>query len=111
VAKLRVGIVGLGGVGAIHLEAYRASRAVEVVAAAEIDPARLEAAQARHDFKAYADYKEMLTGESIDLVVVATPVSTHEAVTIDPPTASAARVATSRLGAASTKATTITIVR
>lgn len=81
-AKLRVGIVGLGGVGAIHLEAYRASRAVEVVAAAEIDPARLEAAQARHDFKAYADYKEMLTGESIDLVVVATPVSTHEAVTI-----------------------------
>jgi len=82
VAKLRVGIVGLGGVGAIHLEAYRASRAVEVVAAAEIDPARLAAAQARHDFKAYADYKEMLTGESIDLVVVATPVSTHEAVTI-----------------------------
>ena len=81
-AKLKVAIVGLGGVGAVHLEAYRGSDAVEVVAAAEIDEARLRAAQARHGFKAYTDYTEMLTAESIDLVVVATPVATHEAVTI-----------------------------
>lgn len=81
-AKLKVAIVGLGGVGGIHLEAYRTSDAVEVVAAAEIDPKKLGAAQARHGFKAFADYREMLTGATIDLVVVATPVSTHEEVVI-----------------------------
>ena len=82
IRKLKVGIVGLGGVGTVHLEAYRGSPAVEVAAAAEIDAAKLDAAASRHGFKPYADFHRMLAGESLDLVVVATPVATHEEVTI-----------------------------
>lgn len=80
--KLRVGLVGLGGVGSIHLEAYRDNPAIDLVAAAEIDEARRTSLQARYGFRPYADFKAMLGEETLDLVCVATPVATHEAVTI-----------------------------
>ena len=80
--KLRVGLVGLGGVGSIHLEAYRDSSMVELVAAAEIDEVKRTSLQARYGFRAYADFRQMLGDERLDLVCVATPVVTHEAVAI-----------------------------
>jgi predicted dehydrogenase len=80
--KLRIGIIGLGGVGAVHVEAYRDAETFELVAAAELDPAKLSTLQARYGFKPYADFNRMLRDERLDLVVVATPVATHEAVVV-----------------------------
>ena len=72
--KLCVGLVGLGGVGSIHLEAYRDSSVIELVAAAEIDDAKRANLQARYGFRPYADFRQMLRDEALDLVCVATPV-------------------------------------
>jgi predicted dehydrogenase len=80
--KLRVGIVGLGGVGAVHLQAYRDNPLIEVIAAAEVDEPRLADLAATHRFRPYADFNRMLAAETLDLVCVSTPVATHEAVTI-----------------------------
>jgi len=80
--KLRIGIVGLGGVGAVHLEAYRDHPRIEVVAGAELDATRLRDLAAKHRFNPYADFRRMLAEETLDLVCVATTVATHEEVTI-----------------------------
>lgn len=80
--KLKVGIVGLGGVGAVHLEAYRHNPRIDVVAAAELDDTRLRDLSARHGFKPYTDFRRMLAEEALDLVCVATPVATHEEVVL-----------------------------
>ncbi|MBM3547367.1 MAG: Gfo/Idh/MocA family oxidoreductase [Alphaproteobacteria bacterium] len=80
--KLKVGIVGLGGVGAVHLEAYRDNPRIEVVAAAELDEKRLATLASAHRFKPYGDFRRMLAEETLDLVCVATTVATHEEVTI-----------------------------
>lgn len=87
-SKLRVGFVGAGGIcrGA-HLPAFQAVKdEVEVVAAADVAPASLEACAAaaaldgRH---CYADYREMLDKEKLDIVAVCTPNAWHCQPTLD----------------------------
>jgi len=79
--RLRVGVVGCGVQGRVHLEAYRQRRDVEIAACCDLDPARLEASG--RDFGAaglFADFGEMLNQVPLDLVSVATMPSTHLAV-------------------------------
>lgn len=75
--RLRVGLIGLGGVGRLHLEAYKASRLTRVVAVAEPDPARRAAAGG--GLAAYADAAEMLAAEALDIACVLTPAASHAA--------------------------------
>jgi predicted dehydrogenase len=87
-AKLRVGFIGSGGIcrGA-HLPAFQALKdEVEIVAAADIAPAALDACAlaAQLDVKnCYADYHEMLDKEKLDIVAVCTPNSWHCQPTLD----------------------------
>jgi len=86
-AKLRVGFIGAGGIcrGA-HLPAYQALKdEVEVVAAADIAPAALEAISAAASLDPahlYSDYQKMLDQEKLDIVSVCTPNSWHCAPTL-----------------------------
>jgi predicted dehydrogenase len=80
--RLRVGVVGCGTQGRVHLEAYRRRPDVEIAALCDLDGARLEAAG--RDFgvgRLYADFGEMLSAGRLDLVSVATMPATHLAVT------------------------------
>lgn len=76
--RLRVGLIGMGGVGLLHLKAYKAARHVEVVAVADSSQDRLahveDAGIAR-----YTDARTMLARESLDIACVLTPASSHEA--------------------------------
>lgn len=87
-AKLRVGFIGAGGIcrGA-HLPAFQAlPNDVVIAAAADVAPQALEACAAAAGLSpanCYADYRDMLAKEKLDLVAVCTPNSWHCQPTID----------------------------
>jgi len=79
--KLKVGMIGLGKVAEVHLEAYKDVDSVDIVAGAEIRPERLELMAKEWEFKAYVDYEEMLNKEDLDIAVIMTPALSHREVT------------------------------
>jgi predicted dehydrogenase len=79
---LRVGIIGLGSVGEVHLEAGQQASGITITAGAEVDAARLQQLADRFGFTPYANYMDMLERERLDIVCVATPALSHEEITI-----------------------------
>ena len=77
-AICQVGLIGLGEVGQMHLEAYSACSHIHVVAAAEINPDRLANVRSRYDFTGYLSITDMLGAQKLDVVCVLTPASLHE---------------------------------
>ena len=74
--KMRVGIIGIGFIGAAHIEALRRLGYVDVVALADAQGAEEKAAQL-YVPKGYSDYKEMLDRENLDAVHICTPNFLH----------------------------------
>ena len=81
--RCRVGLIGLGEVGIIHLEAYVASERVEVVAIAEVDPARRSNNLMSSDAAVYDCHRALLQNERLDMVCVLTPAATHRPIAMD----------------------------
>jgi predicted dehydrogenase len=79
--KLRVGLVGLGGVAEAHLEGYKEVEQIEVIAGAEINEGRLNQMTEKWDIKGYTSYEKMLKKENLDIVSVLTPARFHREVT------------------------------
>jgi predicted dehydrogenase len=79
--RLRVGLIGLGAVGRLHLEAYRTASRIEVVAVAEPDRDRRAVASAP-GVGLYADAADMLAREQLDIACVLTPAANHAAMTV-----------------------------
>ena len=84
--KLKVGIVGCGGIAnGKHLPSLAKIPEVEMVAFCDIIVERAEAAKAKYgteDAKVYEDYNQLLADESIDVVHVLTPNNMHAPITI-----------------------------
>jgi len=79
---LRVGVVGLG-VGKHHLLSYLKIPGVEVVAAADANPERLQEFGAANGVPyLYADYRPLVDRDDLDIVNVCTPNALHAPVTI-----------------------------
>lgn len=81
-AKIKVGIIGCGGIAnSKHLPALkRHSDMLDLVAFCDIVPERAEKAAAEYgtpDAKVYTDYRELLKDESIETVHVLTPNVSH----------------------------------
>ncbi|HOO64651.1 MAG TPA: Gfo/Idh/MocA family oxidoreductase, partial [Synergistaceae bacterium] len=74
--KMRVGIIGIGFIGAAHIEALRRLGYVDAVALADAQGAEEKAAQL-YVPKGYSDYKEMLDRENLDAVHICTPNFLH----------------------------------
>jgi len=79
--RLRVGLIGLGGVAGPHLEGYRQVDRIEVIAAAEVVETRLHQMTGKWSLEGYLDYEEMLEKENLDIVCVLTPARTHREIT------------------------------
>jgi len=74
--KLRVGVIGTGFIGAVHVETLHRLGNIDVVAIADVkDPQ--EKAQALFVEKGYADYKKMIEEENLDAVHICTPNILH----------------------------------
>ncbi|WP_072524587.1 Gfo/Idh/MocA family protein [Clostridium sp. Marseille-P3244] len=74
--KYRAGIVGVGFIGAAHIEALRRLPNVEVVALADSAGAS-EKANSLGVPRGYSNYKDMIEKESLDVVHICTPNFTH----------------------------------
>ena len=74
--RFRAGVVGIGFIGAVHIEQLRRLGNVEVVALADSIDAEKKA-EALFVPKGYADYKEMIDSENLDCVHICTPNNTH----------------------------------
>ena len=70
---LRVGIVGMGGIGDTHAQAYVGfSELAKLVAVCDLVKEKADAAAAKYGVKAYYTLKEMLANEQLDVVDVTT---------------------------------------
>ena len=86
--KLRIGIIGCGGIAnGKHMPSLKAlSDRLEMVAFCDIVEERaVKAAKdyGTEDAKVYTDYKELLKDERIDVVHVCTPNRSHSFITVD----------------------------
>ncbi len=82
--KLRIGIIGTGGIANSHIESYKKQPDVEIVAGADLIPGKAEKFFKDHEVeaKAFTDYKEMVDTMNLDAVSVCTYNRTHAECTI-----------------------------
>ncbi len=72
-APLRVGIVGMGTVSAVHRQALERLDGVELAACCDILPERIPA-----EVRGYTDYRRMAEEEGLDAVHICLPHALHE---------------------------------
>lgn len=78
---MRIGIIGLGLAGRVHLDGWRATPDAEIVAI--VDPSSEARTWARDNgLKAYDDAYAMLAREQLDAVSIATPPAGHGPLTL-----------------------------
>ena len=74
---MKVGVIGAGFIGAIHLDAYAKMPEVEVVGVADARPETATASAAIVGAHAYPSYEELIAGEEVDVVDVCLPTAYH----------------------------------
>ncbi len=82
--KIRVGIIGVGLIGKMHLDTYAQINGVEVVAASDINETELKSVAEKYKIPyMYTDYKEMLKRDDLDAIDICLHNNFHAPVTID----------------------------
>lgn len=85
--RVRIGIIGLGGMGNAHINAIQNLRdsgyPVEITAVCDVYQVRLEAAASRTGATPYKDYRKLLDRKDIDAVSIATPDHWHARMVVD----------------------------
>jgi UDP-N-acetylglucosamine 3-dehydrogenase len=74
---MRVGVIGAGFIGAIHLDAYANMPEVEVVGVADARPEIAAAGAALVGGKPYSSYEDLIAAEEVDVVDVCLPTAYH----------------------------------
>ena len=76
--KLRVGVIGSGGMAVHHMKAYRTNPAVEFLAICDKNIHAAESRAKEYGVKdIYSDYRELLKRTDLDAVSIVTPNFTH----------------------------------
>jgi predicted dehydrogenase len=84
--RLRVGIIGCGGIAGHHLNTLlkmKEADNVEVTAVCDIYDKRTEAFATRTGARQYKDYRRLLDADDVDYVLIATPEHWHAQMTLD----------------------------
>lgn len=79
--KHRIAIVGLGGMGTWHLNKLQTLDQPEVAGIWDIREVRREYARSR-DVKVYGSLEEVLSDETVDMILIATPNDVHKPIAI-----------------------------
>ncbi len=80
--KVRLGVIGVGGMGTYHASYIREGQVkrCEVTAVCDIDPSRLKPFS---DIKTFTDSRELIRSGEVEAVVIATPHYFHTTIGID----------------------------
>jgi len=81
--KLRIGIIGTGGMGSFHVGCVQDIDEVQLVAVCDIRPEAAKPHSEKYSIPAYDDHKKLLRKEKPDFVIVATPHPTHMKIAVD----------------------------
>ncbi len=84
--RLRVGVIGCGGMANAHMNALGAMREsdnVEIVAVCDVYQKRLDAAVQKTRARPFARYRDLLAEKDLDYVLIATPEHWHHRMTLD----------------------------
>ncbi len=76
-SAVRVGVIGVNGIGQAHLWALRTGETATLAAVCDVDATRAEKAGADHEVPSFTDARAMGASGVCDAVVVATPPGTH----------------------------------
>ncbi|MBB6406893.1 Gfo/Idh/MocA family protein [Arthrobacter sp. AZCC_0090] len=80
---LNVGVIGLGTISELHLDAYRDSPSAHLLAVCDIDASRAGSRAAEYGaVKVFTDYAELLADPEIDAVSICTRNDTHAEIVI-----------------------------
>lgn len=82
-ADIRVGLIGIGGMGGCHYGNYSQVKGAKLVAVADVRVDMAKEKTKGTDVKVYADYKEMLANEELDMVDICTPSFLHADMAVD----------------------------
>lgn len=74
---LKVGLVGIGGMGFVHYNAYKKLEGAQVVAVADVRTDMAKEKIATDGVKIYATLDELLANEKVDVVDICTPSYLH----------------------------------
>jgi predicted dehydrogenase len=79
--KVKIGLIGCGGIMNSHVSNYQAIKRVEIAALADVKRTQITATVAKHPqldgLPQFSDYRKMIEKVSLDGVVIATPHSLH----------------------------------
>ncbi|MBQ2324953.1 MAG: Gfo/Idh/MocA family oxidoreductase, partial [Clostridia bacterium] len=86
--KLKVGIIGLGGIcKAVHMPAYQTMKNVEVAAICDINPDKITQFKAKFELDysvlTFTDYKQLLDVEGLDFIDICTPNYLHSIIAVE----------------------------
>ncbi len=82
-SKLKVGIVGTGGIAEIHMRSYATNPEVELYAICDLVEERAaKKAEAYGISRIYSDYREMFNDPQLDAISICTPNSAHAPISI-----------------------------
>ncbi|WP_254538928.1 Gfo/Idh/MocA family protein [Halomarina litorea] len=81
-SDLRIGLLGVGNIGTVHLQSTRGIEGVDVVAAADAVPGNRKRAERLGVDRTYDDFTDCLQNEDLDAAIVALPPFLHADATV-----------------------------
>ncbi|HJZ11103.1 MAG TPA: Gfo/Idh/MocA family oxidoreductase, partial [Acidobacteriota bacterium] len=75
--KVRYGVIGIKGIGSVHLDAAQRIPNLELTAVADVDGPFVEKKAMELGVRAFTDYRAMLDKDIVDAVSIATPNHLH----------------------------------
>lgn len=82
--KIKVGIIGTGGISAVHAAGYEALENVVIHSACDISEQRVREFAKKHDVQnIFTDYRKMLARKDLDAVSICTPNHLHSIMAVD----------------------------
>lgn len=75
---LKVGLVGAGGMGGLHLDIYESMEDLELSAVVDIDTEKASSKLKNKNTRVYSSIDDMLENEKLDIVDVSTPSYLHK---------------------------------
>ena len=81
--KKRVAVIGCGRISVMHLSAIEKIEDVELIACCDLKKDRADSVAKKYGVKAYYDYNQMMSSETLDAVHLCLPHYIHSKVAID----------------------------